>query len=415
MFKKILLHQWRQFGDLEIDFDPRLTVLTGQNGTGKTTILKILSQHFGWQAHLVGTPKYLNGNLTFRADVRRDFLQGENEEYVPSVSVGRLEYSQGEGSDIRVQTRTGDEYQPELPQRKEVVGLFVSSHRPLYQFQRISTIPTVVVQASGMYNTVLSEAANRFRPGHNFQSPSFRLKETLVSWAVFGPGSEILSPNPVALEAFRGFEDLLRQVLPADIGFHSLRIEMPEVVLQTDSGDFPLEGASGGVGAIIDLVWQVYLFVLANPNRDFALLIDEPENHLHPSLQRELMPKLLGAFPRSQIIVSTHSPFVVSADPSARVYSLRFDESNRVSAQLLDTLDKSGSANEVLRTGLGLEVTMPVWVEGKLSSIAQRFESVDAIDSDTIDELRRELRDAGLEDYTPDALTRMLQSRRDVS
>jgi len=39
MFKGFSLAHWRQFEAIELEFSDRLTVLTGENGTGKTTIL----------------------------------------------------------------------------------------------------------------------------------------------------------------------------------------------------------------------------------------------------------------------------------------------------------------------------------------------------------------------------------------
>ena len=42
------------------------------------------------------------------------------------------------------------------------------------------------------------------------------------------------------------------------------------------------------------------------------LLIDEIENHLHPTWQRRVIPALLEHFPGLQIFATTHSPFVVA-------------------------------------------------------------------------------------------------------
>ena len=45
--------------------------------------------------------------------------------------------------------------------------------------------------------------------------------------------------------------------------------------------------------------------------RPAILLIDEIENHLHPTWQRRVIPALLEHFPGLQIFATTHSPFVV--------------------------------------------------------------------------------------------------------
>ncbi len=50
------------------------------------------------------------------------------------------------------------------------------------------------------------------------------------------------------------------------------------------------------------------------------LLIDEAENHLHPKWQKTFLKSILEIFPNLQIIVTTHSPFIVSSVENARVY-----------------------------------------------------------------------------------------------
>lgn len=51
-----------------------------------------------------------------------------------------------------------------------------------------------------------------------------------------------------------------------------------------------------------------------------VVLIDEAENHLHPQWQRKLIPIIKKHFPNLQLIVATHSPFVLSSVSNARVY-----------------------------------------------------------------------------------------------
>ncbi len=54
-----------------------------------------------------------------------------------------------------------------------------------------------------------------------------------------------------------------------------------------------------------------------------VLLVDEIEQHLHPSMQLEILPKLQALLPKCQIIVTTHSPLVALSVPSDNVISLQ--------------------------------------------------------------------------------------------
>lgn len=54
-----------------------------------------------------------------------------------------------------------------------------------------------------------------------------------------------------------------------------------------------------------------------------VLLIDEPEAHLHPRMQRRVLPILRELFPQVQLIAVTHSPFVLASVHRPRVYVCR--------------------------------------------------------------------------------------------
>lgn len=51
------------------------------------------------------------------------------------------------------------------------------------------------------------------------------------------------------------------------------------------------------------------------------LLIDEIENHLHPKWQKKILEIIRSLFPKLQIILTTHSPFVVASADGARIYT----------------------------------------------------------------------------------------------
>ncbi|MBX3270658.1 MAG: AAA family ATPase [Sandaracinaceae bacterium] len=60
------------------------------------------------------------------------------------------------------------------------------------------------------------------------------------------------------------------------------------------------------------------------------LLIDEAENHLHPKWQKTLIPVLREIFPHVQIVATTHSPFVVASAPAgSKVFVCEQDGAER--------------------------------------------------------------------------------------
>ena len=105
--------------------------------------------------------------------------------------------------------------------------------------------------------------------------------------------------------------------------------------------------ADGWVGTrLVGPDWQ---------KRPTVLLIDEIENHLHPTWQRRVIPALLEHFPGLQIIATTHSPFVVAGLKTGQVHLLKRDEGGRVTPTP-NTEDIIGwTADEILRTMMGVD------------------------------------------------------------
>lgn len=82
-----------------------------------------------------------------------------------------------------------------------------------------------------------------------------------------------------------------------------------------------------------------------------VLLIDEVENHLHPKWQKSVIGIIRKHFPNLQIILTTHSPFVVSSVDDAKIYACidKVDHSEIVD----ETADYSNyPVDDVLGTGV---------------------------------------------------------------
>ena len=85
------------------------------------------------------------------------------------------------------------------------------------------------------------------------------------------------------------------------------------------------------------------------------LLIDEIENHLHPTWQRRVIPALLEHFPGLQIFATTHSPFVVAGLKAGQVHVLKRDENGVVTASTNEGDVVGWTADEILRGMMGVD------------------------------------------------------------
>jgi predicted ATP-dependent endonuclease of OLD family len=80
---------------------------------------------------------------------------------------------------------------------------------------------------------------------------------------------------------------------------------------------FSLLELSDGYSAVMCIITEIMLRMEAIQSNAYdvegVVLIDEIETHLHVELQKKILPFLCDFFPRIQFVVSTHSPFVLSS------------------------------------------------------------------------------------------------------
>jgi hypothetical protein len=243
------------------------------------------------------------------------------------------------------------------------------------------------------------------------------MKSTLLGWIVNGYGVQsptrvIMPSDPSQIRNFEGFREVLKLILPATLGFEDLEVRDYEIVFKCNGGadEFLLETASGGISALIDIAWQIYMFD-TDAKEPFAVVVDEIENHLHPSMQRELLPNLLTAFPHAKFIVSTHSPLIVTSVEDAHVYALRYDQSKKVRSFLLDFKSEVKNAIDILDEVLGVSTTIPAWAERRLTAILGKHERIDPT-AESLAQLRAELSGAGLGRLFPAAIGAIAEARK---
>ena len=428
-FRSLRIEGWRQFGHVDIALHPHLTVLTGANGAGKSSLLRVFHRHFGYQQLFLATPilqpdggyRYFTGlfsgtiaKLWGRLWTKRSHMS----------NVGTVSYSNGVESDLQIPTQSSVQYDISISAQQSVPGIHIDSHAPITPFQQVAQIPTTIVDSQRAYDSYNNEMIQKYQGGHTGYSPIYRMKEAIIAMAMFGEGNTRVQPNEEVLKSYLGFVEALRTMLPDSLGFIDLAVRPPEIVLETTSGDFILDAASGGILTIVDLTWRLHMF--SQLHDEFVVTFDEPENHLHPTMQRSLLRRLLTTFPKAQFIIATHSPFMVSSVSDSNVYVLHYvdtvtdeiqsgdqvavSEATRVVSQKLDTVNKAGNASEILREVLGVRATIPEWVEEELGSIVARYRRR-PITRDALSSLRRELSSLGYEVLYPEALAALTEDR----
>lgn len=130
------------------------------------------------------------------------------------------------------------------------------------------------------------------------------------------------------LDAFFSIVAHLTPGVPFD--YSGIDTDSWQVMVETEEGLLPLEQLSRGmvavfswIGVLLRRLFQIYGDGPMSPQANQALvLVDEVDLHLHPAWQRQVLPLVRRHFPNIQLIVSTHSPLVVGSVSDARLIHL---------------------------------------------------------------------------------------------
>ena len=137
--------------------------------------------------------------------------------------------------------------------------------------------------------------------------------------------------------------------------------------------------------------------------RPAILLIDEIENHLHPTWQRRVIPALLEHFPGLQIFATTHSPFVVAGLKAGQVHMLQRDANGMVTTSTNERDIIGWTTDEILRTFMGVdEPTDQLTIDraNRLRELRGK-EMLNDAERDEMEELRRQVNEDFLSSSTP--------------
>ena len=131
---------------------------------------------------------------------------------------------------------------------------------------------------------------------------------------------------------FNRFEDALGTLLEDK----NIRLEYDYknynfLIHQDGKLPFGFNELSDGYSSVIQIMTGIMLRMeqnwllkgnLSEYNFEGIVLIDELETHLHIELQRKILPFLTKFFPRVQFIISTHSPYILTSVPNATIFDL---------------------------------------------------------------------------------------------
>jgi predicted ATP-binding protein involved in virulence len=370
--KHLSLTNFRGFERLELDLDRPVTVLVGVNGSGKTSVLRAIAL-------------LLEKRRTRFFSLPRFHSEADTHDRRVNTEGGRFAIVLRDGPALiecvsTFQTSPQETYQESL--------LSVGSPSPRYTFAFFAGTLRFVASAD-LERSSADDGTVRGADGFIFSGSEGYGR--FIAW--FKAREDVENERRVAARDFdlqdpqlRAVREAVAEVVP---GFENLRIRRDPhfaMVVTKDGTELRLDQLSDGERNLVALAGDLARrMVVANPTSDVpretegVILIDEIEQHLHPGLQRKVIPALQRAFPNAQFIVTTHSPQVLSSVPASAVVVL-----DGFSATPVTAPTQGRDTNAILREVFGV-TDRPQEERAELLAIAA------LIDDDQLDEARTRL------------------------
>lgn len=387
-FLSLELENVRCFGERQrIDLsngnsEPRQwTIILGNNGTGKTTILQTLVYYFlnRWFKNLLESAEiehtantiFLNNleisikeSIVTQSTLNKEVEKAKNKSSLISEKLNIASYIREKAIPNLLDVHF---------EEKKLKGLILLSSNPTknncfaYGASRKSGKTSLSDKnLESAHITLFDETALLINPAEWLLQADYAVKRE----------SEFQKKREKELGIVK---DILVKVLPDvdEIKFseknkENKRISTPIIEFHTpygwvESKDLSL-GYRTSMAWIVDFASKMFDLYPESENplaEPAVVLIDEIDLHLHPKWQRELLDYLSNLFPNTQFIVTTHSPLIVqsAAARDANIVVCRREGDHVVIDQSVEAV-KNWRADQILTSDLfGLETARPKEIE----------------------------------------------------
>lgn len=292
----ILIQNVRHLKNINIsisDEKVRHLILTGKNGSGKTSVLEATAGYLNELTTLHDYENVAAGPAGWKSEV--------SENKMPPGVLLRFNQKQNDleeilrsGKLILAYYKDKRTFQAEMPEHVEKVKL-------KERYQITETPGRVFIKY--LLDMKVTEALAR-NNGNNEKA------DKIGMW-------------------FLNFEQLLQRIFEDT----SLRLIFEEdtfsFLIQEENRElFDFYSLSSGFAAILDIVLDLMLRMEAHNQKTFdftmpgIVLIDEIETHLHINLQRSILDLLTTIFPNIQFVITTHSPYILNSVENCVIYDL---------------------------------------------------------------------------------------------
>ena len=378
--EKIEICNYKKIRKLRINFEKELTVIIGDNGVGKTTILDAIRKNMMWISASIRKDNASGGTIS-PEEVNNQSLTDIAGTYIDcNFNLGSK--NQVRGLIARALDTSVISLKSELTNYRDIgqkireLNDYKAINFPLFALYGVGRLSERKFSSSDLvfnkidgYEEALNKDSNfniflewviqilKISKGTLSKDQELLLQD--IQALELGGAIDSLSPlNPMYLKLKKSFEEksiqqsnneankilsninLVYQKIYEDfIGLELVNNDdgkdKVQLILKGDS--FFLHQLSDGQRVFLGLIGDLTRrLILLNDNSDNPLmgqgivLIDEIELHLHPKWQQKIIRVLRKCFPNIQFIISTHSPQILGEVESKHLRILTLQESGEI-------------------------------------------------------------------------------------
>lgn len=465
--KTVTLKNFRCFESLTLDLHPRLTVIVGENGAGKTAVLDgIASGLTPVLTHLSSADQRLTGRGIKDADFRLQLFTGQRAKgqwstadyaQIMCTTWGDIRWDywrpSGSGKGKKPENTWGE---TALKEHLHAITASFKSETPaltpVFAYYGVGDIdvPTRLHSAKNNYEHPTSALVDCFNARSDFRE--------MLAWFDREESSELRENKGIVGDDYAPFASLeaVRATVVSLLGGAYCNPQF------NSRHKFILERASDGAELQVSQLSQGYRRMLAlamdfarrlaiaNPHLEYGnifahqqllvqavsvlegqdpatyapfqhalamsapaiMLVDEIDLHLHPTWQQRVLDDLMRTFPLTQFIVTTHSPQVLTSVPRENIRVLDQDENGLMRVRTPDFSPLAHESGDALAKIMGTHREPPLALQDDI----RRYEQLVRVGQEQTDEaqtLRTALDVAGYQFHESDLTTwRFLASRK---
>lgn len=439
--KKLRLTNLGRFSELDVELAPtqelnsNVTVFIGNNGAGKTSILKALATSLSWFVSRLRSDKgngspipeevISNGQSFAMIDLaiydeqeqsNNPDADIENQLYIWSLTKTQLGKKSKFSSHLSDASRLAEYYRSAITQNENASLPLIA----FYPVERVVLdVPLKIKERHSFrqldgYDNSLNQGVDFRRFFEWFREREDSENESGLPQDVLDKLFETLGSNNdvwhklqslMASSRDRQLSAVRTAITIFMPGFSNLRVRRkPRLHMSIDKNGQKLnvlqlsQGEKSLMALVGDIARRLAMMnpALENPlHGDGVVLIDEVDMHLHPTWQRSIIERLTTTFPNCQFILTTHSPLVISDRKDILVYSLDDGNLRQIPSQFGE------DANSVLLNIMDTDIRNSE-ISSKLNDLLDLIQSADSpisikLAQDTLNSLEKELPKTNIE------------------